>query len=187
MLPKDAGEIELFSLTWGHETTEPAVKMPQARPTRTVPRAATDEEKERFLEDAFVALKTLFQSNLREMEVADPDHVKAEIIEHSPTKILPKVYVDGNSKAQCKIWFNIGSEWQGRDIFYACDTLLDMDNDTSYNESISIEDDGRELSLKPLGMSFMVGFDDRDGNLDAQTAAEHLWRLFESNITGRGW
>jgi hypothetical protein len=52
---------------------------------------------------------------------------------------------------------------------------IDIENDNSMNESLSIEDHDGELTLKPLGMGRFGA--ERDSVMSARQAAEYLWKL----------
>ena len=58
--------------------------------------------------------------------------------------------------------------------------LLRPGGGNSYNESLSIEDDGFSLFLKPMGMAWMG--QDSDKLLTAEGAAEFYWGLFYDRL-----
>ena len=51
-----------------------------------------------------------------------------------------------------------------------------LGNGNSYNESLSVEDDGFSLFLKPIGVARMG--QDIDEKLTPERAAEYYWGLF---------
>jgi hypothetical protein len=48
--------------------------------------------------------------------------------------------------------------------------------DSNYNESLSVEEDGYAMFLKPMGMSFRHQL--KDPKLTFEGAAEYLWEMF---------
>ena len=81
------------------------------------------------------------------------------------------VYEDGRQAARCGIWLAAG-HFSG-DIGFSHSGLGDGN---SYNESMSVSDDGHLLGLKPLGMGSFSG--QRDQLLTLEGAAEYFWAMF---------
>jgi len=83
------------------------------------------------------------------------------------------VYRDGTAVSRCTIWMDGGRRFTGG-IGYVAN---DSGNTNSFNESLTVETDGREAYLKPLGMAF-IGREPPSGKLSPEAAAEYLWSLF---------
>ena len=75
----------------------------------------------------------------------------------------------GERAAAATIWYDAGAGFGGRGIYYAGALQAGRN---SYNEWLTVEDDGYELRLKPIGMA-MTGR--RDEKLSPEQAAEYLW------------
>jgi hypothetical protein len=63
----------------------------------------------------------------------------------------------------------------GNEISFLYGSHLDIESDSSMNESISVEEHEGELKLKPMGIG-MFGLD-RDNLLLPHEAAEYLWKI----------
>jgi hypothetical protein len=81
------------------------------------------------------------------------------------------VYEYGRQVARCGIWLAVGHF--GGDIAFSNSGL---GNGTSFNESISVSDDGHLLGLKPFGMASFSA--QRDQPLTLEGAAEYFWAMF---------
>jgi hypothetical protein len=84
------------------------------------------------------------------------------------------IYVGGNRKCSCGI--RIGSNYFGGDIAFSHGGLTDG----SFNESVSIEDDGYVLGFRPLGMA-SYGQGERKF-LNSEGVAEHFWAMFIESL-----
>ena len=75
------------------------------------------------------------------------------------THFSATIYQSGEKKTSCKIWFgsNMGLP---TGLFYSSNETA---NDNSFNESLSVTDNGYSLILKPLGMALLG--QSRDGQL----------------------
>jgi hypothetical protein len=141
----------------------------------TIPRIkrhATDQEKEQFLRESFDTIKTYFQKGLQEVERQIPE-ASTDFEELSRYKFVSRIYLQGHEKCSCKIWRGgIGSDG----IAYV-EGRFDINQDSSFNEQIVIEDKGHGLGLKML-MGNAFGKIPRDRLLSATEAAEALWGRF---------
>jgi len=72
-----------------------------------------------------------------------------------------------------KIWIR---DLMGIDsIYFQQGTHMGMENDNSFNESISLEEHEDQLKLKPLGMlSFGI---ERDKLMSSNEVAEYIWSV----------
>ena len=93
------------------------------------------------------------------------------------TKFGCEVYLHGQSKNRCKIW--VGSHLSSsNEIYYAEGQHFDMSEDNSWNEQVSVDDDGFEMYLKLLGMGFGYSASELPKKAEPEQVAEHLWRRF---------
>lgn len=99
-----------------------------------IKRQVTDLDKRRFVKEAFDAIKQLFVSSLHKLG-QENENVDCEFAEINPTKFTCEVFVDGQSRAKCKIC--LGSAIStGQEILYAEDHF-DISQDTSYNDALT--------------------------------------------------
>lgn len=179
-LAKGAGDEELHELRWSHE----AADTPVAAPARPGPKASPempkirrnigDAERDAFAEAALPVLAEFFRNALSLLEKDGAPHVRCRFVQVSPLKFTAEVYVDGASRQRAKVWLG----GRGREVCYA-QGHWSLDQDNSFNESLHVGDDGRDVFFKPLGMAMVHGQADR---LDAEGAAGYLWRVFTRHL-----
>ncbi len=180
-LPKDAGSEELFELFREHEVAVTLTTTPKPKQqTRSVRRPATDEEVMGFVKSAFAETEKIFRSKLSELEASDPDHVQTEFEQYPNARFTAKVFVNGNLLSQCKIWMSLERR-HGNSIKYYSGHDVNIYDDSTLNEQVYAEDDGRRLFFKGLGMP-MIG--DNCQDMDEGEAAAYLWKIFERSVLG---
>ena len=85
-------------------------------------------------------------------------------------------YISGKERTRCGIWLGDGASITKGILF----SYNGLGGGNSYNESMSVEDDGFSLFLKPMGMAWMG--QDNDKLLTAEGAAEYYWSLFVERL-----
>ena len=117
-------------------------------------RTITDLEKKKFLRSSFSEIKIYFQKALTKLKKSNSSIIETDFDEVTSSKFVATVYIDGELKAQCKIW--IGGMWgSGNSIsFSEGNRGLDINNDNSLNDSATVADDGNEIYFEILGMTF---------------------------------
>ena len=84
------------------------------------------------------------------------------------------MFVSGEERARCGIW--LGGTYGAHGLYFSSNGVTDG----SYNESMSVPDDGYTLLLQPLGMAH---FGQHDGSaLTMEGAAEYFWNLFVDRL-----
>jgi hypothetical protein len=138
--------------------------------------AATDRDKRRFMKEAFETIREHFEQALAELGRQDP-RVEGDFTLVDATRFIAEIFVDGESRARCKIWQ--GGLTGGADgiSFREGDVSLD---DTSTNEILTLAEDQGALALRAM---MNMGFGRADEGLDVKhlspaDAAEYLWRRF---------
>jgi hypothetical protein len=118
-----------------------------------VKRKINDLERKQYLNNSFNVIRDYFEKALSKIKLSNP-HVESEFKGISENKFVSELYVEGNLKVQCKIW--IGDMFgSNNSISYAESTRgLDYNNDNSFNDSATVEDDGKDIYFRILGMSF---------------------------------
>lgn len=154
------------------ETTSTAQKAttPPARADLRLKKTFSDFEKDRFIEEAFESIASYFKESLVGVKSANPG-VETNFRRVDANHFVAKVYVEGKEKARCRIWFGDLTSLPGG-ILYSSSDLWD----NSFNESLSVDDDGYTLSLKPLGLAFHS----RTGKerMTSDDAAAYFWSIF---------
>jgi hypothetical protein len=138
----------------------------------------TQRDKDIFLKEAFAIVKDYFQRALTQLTQLSPE-VETDFTEIHAFEFIAKIYVQGENKNQCKVW--IGGLAGSDDIGYSEGRSITSSNN-SYNEIISIADDGFELKLKfTIGGVFGRTMKDY---YTPEEAAEELWRRFSGPLEG---
>jgi len=131
----------------------------------------TDRDKDRFLSEAFEFIANFFEGSLEELERRNPG-VEADFRRIDANHFTAQVYRHGKELARCKIWLGNRRGFVGG-IGYSTDL---SEGDNSYNESLSVENDGYTILLKPMGIAFR--HPPQDALLTLEGAAEYLWGMF---------
>jgi len=142
-------------------------------------RAFTQREKDQFLKNAFFTIKEYFKAALLELE-ASYKWIETDFSEIHNFKFVSKIYVNGEAKSQCKIWS--GGISSSNSIAYHSGQV-DINNDSSMNDWLSVDDNGHELGLKPSGLGFSKPSKFRKDLLNKEESAEYLWIRFTEYIS----
>lgn len=128
----------------------------------------TDRDKDKFLEDAFDYMAKFFEGSLGELAQRNPG-VDGHFRRIDASRFTATVYLGGKALSRCKISYGGRCSFLSG-INYSVNDSLD---DTSFNEQLSVEDDGYTLNLHPLGMAMCS-----QETLSVEGAAEFFWELF---------
>jgi hypothetical protein len=156
------------------------VQRPQSRrdemPEIVIPdirRSYSQREKDHYLREAFQVVKTYFETGAKEISIRHPD-VEVDVEEIHKYKFVCSIYRHGEIVSRCKIW--LGGPGSSNAISYASGTHIDVNNDSTYNDWLNIDDSGPQLGFEASRMAF--GFSaarEFEGILSARKAAEYLW------------
>lgn len=130
----------------------------------------SDHDKDSFRIDSFEYIAAYFENSLRELEGRNP-HLKSRFRRRDANSFEAHIYENGTQKAACGIWIG-GNQFVG-EIAYSSGGL---GSGNSFNESLSVVDDGNALGLKPLGLAIYGARDSRP--LTMEGAAEFYWSTF---------
>ncbi|MCK9418651.1 MAG: toll/interleukin-1 receptor domain-containing protein [Nitrospirae bacterium] len=147
--------------------SEPQIRSSNLR----VKKKYADIEKDRFLNDAFEYIAKYFEGSLSELRSRNND-VESDFRRIDANHFVAAVYMNGSETSRCKIWLADRRSFPGG-IAYS---VGNSPGDSSYNESISVDDDGYILFLKPLGMAFRGRVENE--KMGFEGAAEYLWGMF---------
>lgn len=149
--------------------SSPSVPHPRSSNLR-IKKEFTDHDKDRFLTDAFEFVATFFDTSLAELN-ARGSGITSEFRRVDANHFTTAVYRQGRKLNSCKIWMG-GRTSFPNGIAYSTG---DSHGDTSFNESLSVENDGYTMFLKPMGLAQQPF---PDPKLTFEGAAEFLWSLF---------
>jgi hypothetical protein len=136
----------------------------------------TQFEKDQFAEEAFDYIKQYFEYALQQLSSQDSD-IKFNFTPVTKFEFTGKIYLQGNVKARCRIWLG-----DSNTIYYN-EQLREFGQGNSYNDYLTVEDNGEELLLRISGMSMTVHVDER--LVAKEKAAEHLWKRFTVPLSYR--
>lgn len=141
-----------------------------------VKKTFSEHDRDSFRIEAFEYIASYFENSLTALEQRNPQ-LKAHFRRRDANSFEAAVYENGKQAARCGIWLG-GSHFAG-DIAYSRGGL---GSGNSYNESLSVADDGQLLGLKPLGMTRYSS--DKSDFLTLEGAAEFFWRIFIEPLQG---
>jgi hypothetical protein len=151
-------------------TTTPTSTPPRSSNLR-IKRTFSDHEEDVFLDGAFNFVCNYFEGSLDELQRRN-SNIQTRAIRVDRCHFTAKIYLDGKEICGCKIWYGGKRAFPGGLVY---SNNADAMSDNSYNESLSVENDGYTLYLKPLGMpSFGTRAKEQ---LTEEGAAEYLWSL----------
>ena len=130
-----------------------------------------DHERDEFLENSYEYMARYFEGSLQELSVRNPQ-IKTRFKRLSETSFAAFIYDSGERVAECSVYYGEGT-FGSPGIAYSNSSDAQRN---SFNESLSVVDNGYSLQLKPLGMQI---YDNRrDEALSQQGAAEYYWSMF---------
>lgn len=152
-----------------HNTTQPNINSnaaPRSSNLR-VKQTFTQQQKDEFLDQSFEYMASFFENSLNELANRNPQ-LSGKFKRIDANRFTAVIYQDGQSVAQCGISLR---GLRGSGISYSGDI---SSHSNSFNESLSIADDGYMLYLKPL---MNMGFNalQSQNTLSQQYAAEYYW------------
>ncbi|MCB2185519.1 MAG: toll/interleukin-1 receptor domain-containing protein [Deltaproteobacteria bacterium] len=131
----------------------------------------SDLERDDFLNHSFEYIAQFFQNSLSELDRRN-SHITTKFKRDSATRFSVYIYDSGQAVVGCSI-FHMHLTQTTPDIAFSYSTDA---RQNSFNESISVVNDGYTLQLEPSGMqTFVTG---NTGILSQEGAAEHFWSLF---------
>lgn len=133
-----------------------------------VRKSFTDRDKDKFLEDAFEFIAKFFEGSLDEIAIRNPG-IEGNFRRVDANRFIAVIYEGGQASSRCRI------SCGGRRSFMSGITysMSDSLDENSYNEQLSVEDDGYTLNLRPLGMMMQS-----KELLSVEGAAEFYWGMF---------
>jgi hypothetical protein len=135
-----------------------------------IKRKFDDHERDEFLQTSYEYIARYFEGSLDELAKRHPQ-IKTRFARVSSSRFTASIYDRGERVAQCSVWYGEHS-FTSMGIGYSASA--DM-RGSSFNELLSVVDDGFSLQLKSSGMQSMGG--GSENRLSQQGAAEVFWSL----------
>ncbi|MDP3087650.1 MAG: toll/interleukin-1 receptor domain-containing protein [Methylotenera sp.] len=132
-----------------------------------IKKAFTDREYDLAQLGAIEYISGYFENSLQELEKRNHG-IETQFKRVDANSFEASVYAQGKRICQCGIW--IANNRMGHELYFSLNGITH----NSYNESMSIADDGYSLGFKPL-MSFSGRGEQLLGN---EGVAEHFWTRF---------
>lgn len=133
-----------------------------------VKQSFSDQDRDEFLDESFEHLANYFENSLNEL-AARNTHIDTRFRRIDKDGFSAAIYASGEKESSCRIWR--GGSAVG-DIGYS---IGEDRSEGSYNEALSVVDDGHSLLLRPLGLR-LLGQSGREA-LTREGAAEYLWSI----------
>lgn len=135
------------------------------------------QDKDIFLEQSYQYIANYFENSLEELQ-SRYLKITTKYKRVDTNHFTAKIYNDGKTVSECRIWLEEGDRFTGS-IRYAHSSSI---GDNSYNESMSVEDDGYMIFLKPMGMSFRKQGEKENRHLSQEGASEYFWEMLVENL-----
>lgn len=171
---KAAHELEHGSPNADKNRTKPGAHAIERGKPRTrssnlrVTRSFTDSDRDGFLDDSFEYIANFFENSLDELASRNLD-ITTRFKRLSDSRFTTFLYRNGQSVSECCV--RQDNTLLGSGLVYSSVAA----SDNSFNESLSVDDDGHALLLRPMGMATM-GRRSQD-LLSQHGAAEYLWSI----------
>lgn len=137
----------------------------------------SDQEKKKFLSKSFEDIASTIGELMRQTKNKYPDF-EFDVEKITTKEVLFTLYNEGNILTNLKIWINRG-RWRD-EIWMLHGTHIDMSENKSTNEMISVEEHEGELKLKPMGM---LAFTHNVDFMSPQETAEYIWKAICSKFS----
>ena len=151
----------------------PAQNLSERKPRSSnlrVKRDFSDKEKSGFRSETFEYIANFFENSLEELETRSPG-IDSEFKRIDANRFTSAIYRNGKLMAQCQIWLSEDDYSYGSIRFSSSRSF----SNGSFNESVSVEDDGYTLGLKFMGLNYRLSQDD---SLKTQEGtAEGFWSM----------
>jgi len=109
-------------------------------------------------------------------------NLDSDLVEISNFKFVCSIYQKGGLLNKCKIW--IGGPLSEDSIAYS-EGSSGYENDSSFNDWLTVNDDGLILGLTASGFSMNINNDQEEKLLSSEGAAKYLWLRFTNCLTFR--
>jgi len=150
-------------------------------PIPKIPKEFSQLDKDRFIRDTFDIIKNYFKKALDKLK-EQYTNLDSDLVEINNFKFVCSIYQDGGLLNKCKIW--IGGPLSEDSIAYS-EGSSGYENDSSFNDWLTVNDDGFKLGLTASGFSMNI-INNKEGKLlSSEEAAKYLWVRFTNCLTSR--
>ena len=160
------------------DATTPAGSVGLRVPLPKIKKEYTQRDKDIFLREALTTVRAYFQDALKELEHSYQE-VQTDFMEIHNFKFICTVYVRGQVANRCKIW--LGGMMSTDSIAYQTGEFS-IDTDNSFNALLRVNDGEQSLGFDCSGMWFGSYGNQQEQFVNAQEAAELLWRKFTDDL-----
>ena len=134
-----------------------------------IPKSFTDLDRDRTCREGFDYLARFFENSLAELKKRN-EGLETDFQRRDADAFACSIYQHGRKICQGGFWRN--ARGMGGDICYSQSGI----SQNSYNESMSIAENGQVMGFRPLMGGHMGG--QRDQLLTSEGMAEHFWEMF---------
>jgi hypothetical protein len=152
----------------------PGLRIPLPR----IKKQFSQRDKDLFLRSAFNVVKQYFRDALAKLD-DQYEEANTNFEEVHGFKFLCTIYIRGEVANRCKIW--IGGFRSSDSIAYY-EGEFGIDDNNSFNDILSVADDGQRLGFKPSNMWLGGQHYSEKDLLTAEQVAEYLWRRCTANL-----
>ncbi|MCF8242939.1 MAG: adenylate/guanylate cyclase domain-containing protein [Melioribacteraceae bacterium] len=194
-LAKEYGEMNLYKLSWMHESIvneeNHQSKKSSAFTDLSIPDLPelkkavefTPEDKNQFIMDTFLYLSEYFQNALDLLRSKHPQlKTNIELIDENKFAC----FIENNETIKCKakVWLkeNPAGTPQNPSIAFSHD-FESVDRDNTYSQWITVENDSEKMYLNISEMGKFgnrIGFSNKE--IDQIAAAKFLWKIFITSL-----
>ncbi|WP_173580886.1 hypothetical protein [Azonexus fungiphilus] len=128
----------------------------------------TDRERDCARAECFEFVAKYFANSLEELKRRNPE-IAVDFRRIDANSFDAAIYVAGKRQCGCGVW--MGGRSFGGDILFSHSGV----SQNSFNESMSIQDDGYSLGFKPLGFAHLGR--DSQKLLNYEGVAEYFWEM----------
>lgn len=130
-----------------------------------------DQEVDNFLEESFKYIARYFEASLAELQERN-GNITTKFRRIDANCFTASIYDDGARASECTVWTGSETSFVGGIGYFSGITT----SRNQYSESLTIENDGYSLHLKPWGMSHF-GLGEKPDSLTQEGAAEYYWSM----------
>lgn len=150
-------------------------------PIPKIPKEFSQLDKDRFIRNTFDIIKKYFKKALDKLK-EQYSNIESDLVEISNFKFVCSIYKSGVLLNKCKIW--IGGPLSENTIAYS-EGSSGYENDSSFNDWLTVNDDGFKLGLKASGFSMNINNNKEGKLLSSEEAAKYLWVRFTNRLIFR--
>jgi len=140
----------------------------------------SDRDRIQFLEGGFREIHDFMRAALSRLAETESS-IEADFRDITSVHFACRVYRHGDLVSQCKIW--IGRQLGSMGIYYSGDDV-ETPAYNSFNDWLTLDDDGHELFFKPSGFAMSFG-GQQSSKLSAEDAGTHYWRKLTEYLGSR--